>query len=133
MTPGIIEWKIVKAYTTPAWCGGILDFISYHPIEIIEDYPQLPLLHQDDQYIMQGFINARYHIHSPPFKTGMVMLLQPHRRPSISKTQKLMENIHLPQRCNPESTLQIFGPNMPNESIVSQLTSIYQPTHSPKE
>jgi hypothetical protein len=60
MTPGTIEWKIVKAYTTPAWYGGILDFISIHPIEIIEDYPQLPLLRQDDQYIMQGFINAGY-------------------------------------------------------------------------
>ena len=60
MTPGTIEWKIVKEYTTPAWYGGILDFISNHPIEIIEDYPQLPLLRQNDQYIMQGFINAGY-------------------------------------------------------------------------
>jgi hypothetical protein len=60
MTPGTIKWKIVKAYTTPAWYGGILDFISDHPIEIIEDYPQLPLLCQDDQYLMQGFIDAGY-------------------------------------------------------------------------
>jgi hypothetical protein len=48
MTSGTIKWKIVKAYTTPAWYGGILDFISDHPIEIIEDYPQL------------GFIDAGY-------------------------------------------------------------------------
>jgi hypothetical protein len=57
-TPGTINWKIVKAYTTPAWYVGIIDFISDQPIEIIEDYPQLPLLRQDDQYLMQGFKDA---------------------------------------------------------------------------
>jgi hypothetical protein len=45
---------------TPAWYGGLLDCITKHPVEIIEDYPQLPLLRQKDQYIMQGFINAGY-------------------------------------------------------------------------
>jgi hypothetical protein len=60
MTPGTINWKVVKEYLTPAWYGGLLDFITKHPIEIIEDYPQLPLLRQKDQYIMQGFINAGY-------------------------------------------------------------------------
>jgi hypothetical protein len=60
MTPATINWKFVKEYSTPAWYGGLLDFITKHPIEIIEDYPQLPLLRQKDQYIMQGFINAGY-------------------------------------------------------------------------
>jgi hypothetical protein len=58
MTPATINWKAVKEYSTPAWYGSLLDFITKHPIEIIEDYPQLPLLRQKDQYIMQGFINA---------------------------------------------------------------------------
>ena len=60
MTPGTVNWKIVKAYTTPTWYGGLLDFITTHPIEIIEDYPQLPLLRQNDQYLMQGFIDSGY-------------------------------------------------------------------------
>jgi hypothetical protein len=60
MTPCTINWKVVKEYSTPAWYGGLLDFITKHPIEIIEDYPQLPLLRQKDQYIMQGFIDAGY-------------------------------------------------------------------------
>jgi hypothetical protein len=60
MTPATINWKVVKEYSTPAWYGGLLDFITKHPIEIIEYYPQLPLLRQKDQCIMQGFINAGY-------------------------------------------------------------------------
>jgi hypothetical protein len=60
MTPATINWKVVKEYLTPAWYGGLFDFITKHPIEIIEDYPQLPLLRQKDQCIMQGFINAGF-------------------------------------------------------------------------
>jgi hypothetical protein len=60
MTPATIDWKVVKEYLTPAWYGGLPDFITKHPIEIIEDFPQLTLLCQKDQYIMQGFINAGY-------------------------------------------------------------------------
>jgi hypothetical protein len=60
MTPATINWKVVKECSTPAWYGGLLDFDTKHPIEIIEDYPQLPLLQQKDQYIMQGFIKAGY-------------------------------------------------------------------------
>jgi hypothetical protein len=63
MTPGTINWKIVKKYLTPAWYSGLLDFITKHPIEIIEDYPQLTLLRQKDQYTMQGFIDAGYQKH----------------------------------------------------------------------
>jgi hypothetical protein len=46
MTPGTINWKVVKEYSTPAWYGSLLDFITKHPIEIIEDYPQMTLLRQ---------------------------------------------------------------------------------------
>jgi hypothetical protein len=60
MTPATINWKVVKECSTPAWYGGLLDFITKHPIKIIEEYPQLPLLRQKDQYIMQGFINVGY-------------------------------------------------------------------------
>jgi hypothetical protein len=37
MTPGTIYWKVVKEYSTPAWYSGLLDFITKHLIEIIED------------------------------------------------------------------------------------------------
>jgi hypothetical protein len=60
ISPGTINWKVVKEYSTPAWYGGLLDFITKHPIEILEDCQQLTLLRQKDQYIMQGFINAGY-------------------------------------------------------------------------
>ena len=60
MTPDTVNWKVVKHYLTPIWYGGVIDFISNHPIEIIEDYPQLPLFRVNDQYLMQGFIDTGY-------------------------------------------------------------------------
>ena len=57
---GRIDWNIVQAYTTKVWYRGVLNFASEHNIEFIEDYPQIPLLRQNDQYIMQGFIKAGY-------------------------------------------------------------------------
>ena len=44
MTPGTVDWKVAQHYATPTWYGGVIDFVSTHAVEIIEDYPQLPTL-----------------------------------------------------------------------------------------
>lgn len=60
MTIGTIKWEVVKDFITPSWYGHLAAFVAAEPIEIIKDYPQIPLLRNGGQYLMQGFIDVGY-------------------------------------------------------------------------
>ena len=64
-TIGTIDWKIIKEYVTHTWYGYLIEFVStfngyQEGIEIIEDIPSIPLLHEQNSFIMVAFINANY-------------------------------------------------------------------------
>jgi len=59
-TLGIVDSKIGSEYTTDCWYKYIWEFVDANPIEIIEDFPDVPLLRKGDSYLMRAFITAGY-------------------------------------------------------------------------
>ena len=57
---GITNVTPVKAYTTKSWYRHVAISIYHLPITITEDFPDVPLLCQNDSYIMMEFINTGY-------------------------------------------------------------------------
>ena len=59
-TLGTVDFRIGSDYTTDCWYKHMWNFVDAHPIEIIEDFLDVPLLREGDSYLMMAFITARY-------------------------------------------------------------------------
>ena len=59
-TMGTVDFKIGSKYKTDCWYKHMWKFVDAHPIEIIEDFPDVPLLRKGDLYLMTAFITAGY-------------------------------------------------------------------------
>ena len=59
-TLGTVDFKIGSMYTTDCWYKHMWEFVDANPIEIIEDFPNVPLLRKGDSYLMKAFITAGY-------------------------------------------------------------------------
>ena len=57
---GSTNYKICSAYTTDCWYKHLWEFVERNPIDIIEDFPDMPLLRDGDSYLMQAFIDAGF-------------------------------------------------------------------------
>ena len=61
-TVGSVAYNYIKDYMTHCWYGHMFKFISDQPIEIVEDYPEIPLLRKHDKFLMQLFLDAKDNI-----------------------------------------------------------------------
>ena len=57
---GITDVTHVIAYTSKSWYRHVARSTCHLPISIAEDFPDVPLLRQNDSYIMAAFIKAGY-------------------------------------------------------------------------
>ena len=57
---GSTDCKIWSAYTTDYWYKHLLQFVERNPIDIVEDFLDVPLLRDGDSYLMQAFIDAGF-------------------------------------------------------------------------
>ena len=55
-----INFKICSVYTTECWYRHLWKFVDDNPIEIIEDFPHVPLLREGGSYLMTASIAAGY-------------------------------------------------------------------------
>ena len=60
-TLGTVNFTIGSEYTTDCWYKHMWKFADAQPIEIIEDFPDVPLLREGDSYLMTAMITAGYH------------------------------------------------------------------------
>jgi len=54
------NFKTCSAYTTEYWYRHLWKFVANNTIEIIEDFPDVPLLCGGGSYLMMAFIAAGY-------------------------------------------------------------------------
>ena len=55
LQPGSTPNKPFASYVTDCWYKTIWKFASEHPLQIHEDYPNVSLLREGDQFLMQAF------------------------------------------------------------------------------
>ena len=95
-----IPWARIKNYTSQAWFGYLIQFISecneetrqhqHHCIEIKENLPKLPLSRVNDRYIMKEFVESNH------IKDGDLRIL------NIMRMS--IKAVTLSDICNPEGT-----------------------------
>ena len=59
-TLGTVKYDNVAPYLSDCWYKCLFKFVSKQPLEVIEDYPEVPTLRVGDSYIMQAFIDAEF-------------------------------------------------------------------------
>ena len=59
-TLGTVKYDLVAPYLSDCWYKHLFKFVSKQPLEIVEDYPEVPTLRDRDSYIMQAFIDAGF-------------------------------------------------------------------------
>ena len=53
---GTVKYDIVAPYLSDCWYKHFCKFLSKQPLKIIEDYPEVPTLREQDSYILQAFM-----------------------------------------------------------------------------
>ena len=54
---GTTPYKPFDSYVTDCWYKSLLKFGSQHPFTIHEDFPNVTLLREGDQFLMQAFVS----------------------------------------------------------------------------
>ena len=57
LTLGTTPYQPFESYVTNCWYKSIWKFGSQHPHEVTEDYPNVTLLREGDQFLMQAFVD----------------------------------------------------------------------------
>ena len=57
---GTVNWDIIGEYVTPSWFGHLAKFVSAQELDIKDNFHLIKLLRQNDDYIMQRFIEQGY-------------------------------------------------------------------------
>jgi len=60
-----LKYDIVAPYLSNCWYKHLCNFFSKQPLEIIEDYPEMPTLRVNDSYLMQAFLDAGFRKNDP--------------------------------------------------------------------
>ena len=78
---GSTDYKICSAFTTDCWYKHLWQFVERNPIDIVEDFPDVPLIRDGDSYLMQAFIDAGFRGSQLKRLNIMRMVLQAVRGP----------------------------------------------------
>ena len=57
---GQTPYEPFEVYVTPCWYKTVWKFGAEHPLAIHEDYPDVQLLREGDQFLMQAFVTGGF-------------------------------------------------------------------------
>ena len=73
---GTTPYKPFDSYVTDCWYKSLYRFTAKHPINIHKNYPNATLLREDDQFLMQAFVDNRFQGQEPSWLNTMGMAIK---------------------------------------------------------